>query len=48
MYNHEVQQWENEQKRQFEEFIIDDKELENRLVTIISNSFFFYLIIINE
>ena len=31
-YNKEVMLWQNEQKRQFEEFIIDDQELENRLV----------------
>lgn len=31
-YRQKLQLWESEQKRQFEEFVIDEKELENRLV----------------
>ena len=31
-YNKELSEWENEQKRQYEEFIIDENELETRLV----------------
>ena len=36
-YRNELELWEQEQKRQFHEFIIDEKELENRLVFL--NSF---------
>lgn len=31
-YRKELKNWENEQKRQWEEFEIDDSELEKRLV----------------
>lgn len=33
IYHKELEQWQNEQKRQYEEFIIDENELESRLVT---------------
>lgn len=33
-YYKELEQWQNEQKRQYEEFLIDETELENRLVRI--------------
>lgn len=31
-YQQQLELWQNEQKRQFEEFVIDEKELESRLV----------------
>jgi hypothetical protein len=31
-YRKELERWENEQTRQFEEFIIDEDELKERLV----------------
>ena len=34
-YKRELIEWENEQKRQYEEFIIDENELETRLVKTI-------------
>ena len=34
VYYKELEQWQNEQKRQYEEFLIDETELENRLVRI--------------
>lgn len=33
-YYKELEEWQREQKRQYEEFIIDENELENRLVRI--------------
>jgi hypothetical protein len=42
-YRQSLEQWRLEQKRQFEEFIIDEKELEDRLVR-----FFFKLNIRNS
>ena len=39
-YKKELSEWENEQKRQYEEFIIDEHELETRLVRKIYTFFF--------
>jgi hypothetical protein len=43
-YRNDLEQWRQEQNRQFEEFIIDERELESRLVIIIRflNFFKFY------
>lgn len=37
-YHKDLQAWENEQKRQWEEFRIEDEELENRLVSTLIHS----------
>ena len=33
-YRDEIEQWKAEQTRQFQEFVIEESELENRLVSI--------------
>ncbi len=34
VYRNDLEQWRQEQNRQFEEFIIDERELESRLVSL--------------
>ena len=41
-YFKELKSWENEQKRQWEEFEIEDEELENRLVSLLKIKTFFF------